>query len=137
MNCQAESDVRRVLRVMKDGRIREIGAFVGAEVKSDDIIASESEIELRKYVIRPRTFDVAEAITGELIPRINHDEIVRLKSTAHIVDADGDKSMRFRQFVQRLATATHDDRGTNVYVMKVGQRIHGVTGRLLAQVMSF
>ena len=124
VNREAESDVGRVLRVVKDVWIGEIGAAVCAEVERDDILARESEIELREEIIGFGVRNEREAVIAKLIARIHDDEIVWLKLSADVVNADRNESLRLSQFIQRLPTTTHDDRRTSVNVMKVSQRLH-------------
>ena len=109
VNCEAQSDVGRILRVVKDVRIREIGAAVCAQVESDDILVRETEIELREEIIGFGVFNESEAVAGKLITRVNDDEIFWMELAANVVDADRNESVGLSQFIQRLPTTTHDD----------------------------
>src|SRR5215510_15877456 len=123
---QAQRDVRRVLCVMKNVRLREVGASVRAEAELDDIFPSQTEIIWTEEIKGLRAFDIVKAVAGKLIARINDDQVMRVESTADIIDADGDESLGFRQLIKRLSATAYNDGGTLMYVSEVCQRIHGI-----------
>ena len=109
VDSQAEGDVWRVLRVMQHVRIRKVRPALHAQLKLDDIGMWYAEIKLREEIFRLGGFDVMETITGKLLARIDHDEIVGLEASPDIVDADGNELLGVRKLIERLPASADDD----------------------------
>jgi hypothetical protein len=89
--------------------IRKVRAAQHAQLKFDDIGMRYAEIKLCEEILCPGGFDVTEPIAGELLARIDHDEIVRLEASPHIVDANGNKLLGVLEFVEGLSAPADND----------------------------